>query len=105
MAAGAFGFSTGLNYSPVSYASQEELIGLANVVKEYDGIFACHMREYGDDLMKSMNELLSITRATGVRTQISQLVTFGKRNWGSVARALELIDQANQDDREGLRTL
>lgn len=100
MQAGAFGFSTGLNYSPVSYASQEELISLANVVKEFDGIFACHMREYGDDLMKSINELLNITRATGVRTQISHLVTFGKRNWGSVPRALELIDQANQDGFE-----
>ena len=100
MSAGAFGFSTGLNYSPVSYASQDELIGLAKVVKEFDGIFACHMREYGDDLMKSMNELLTITRATGVRTQISHLVTFGKKNWGSVSRALELLDQANQDGFE-----
>lgn len=93
---GAFGFSTGLNYSPVSYASREELVGLAKVVREFDGIFACHMREYGDDLMNSMDELMSITRETGVRTQVSHLVTVGERNWGNVARALDLVEQMNQ---------
>ena len=100
MQSGAFGFSTGLNYSPVSYASQDELIGLAKVVKEFDGIFACHMREYGDDLMKSLNELLAITRATGVRTQVSHLVTFGERNWGQVEAALEIVDHINQEGFE-----
>jgi N-acyl-D-aspartate/D-glutamate deacylase len=97
---GAFGMSTGLNYSPVSYASREELIGLAHVVKEFDGIFACHMREYGDDLMKSVDELMSITRATGVRTQISHLVTVGERNWGNVERALEVVETMNQQGYE-----
>lgn len=100
MRQGAFGFSTGLNYSPVSYASHDELVGLAKVVKEFDGIFACHMREYGDDLMKSMDELMSITRETGVRTQISHLVTFGERNWGNVERALDLVEQINQSGFE-----
>ena len=58
------------------------------------------MREYGDDLMKSLNELLAITRATGVRTQVSHLVTFGERNWGQVERALEMVDQINQEGYE-----
>jgi N-acyl-D-aspartate/D-glutamate deacylase len=100
MRQGAFGLSTGLNYSPVSYASRDELVGLAQVVKEFDGIFACHMREYGDDLMKSVEELMSITRATGVRTQISHLVTVGERNWGNVERALAIVESMNQEGFE-----
>ena len=60
MASGAFGFSTGLNLTPVSYASEEELVALAEVVAEFDGIFAIHMREYGDNLLKSISEVIRI---------------------------------------------
>lgn len=92
---GAFGFSTGLNYSPISYASRDELLGFADVVAETNSFFAWHMRNYGDDLMASVNEVISIARETGARTQISHLVAVGERNWGAVERALNEIDRAN----------
>jgi N-acyl-D-aspartate/D-glutamate deacylase len=92
---GAYGFSTGLNYSPISYASREELLGFAGVVAETNSFFAWHMRNYGDELMASVNEVISIARETGARTQISHLVAVGERNWGAVQRALEEIDRAN----------
>ena len=92
---GAYGFSTGLNYSPISYASRNELLGFAEVVSTTNTIFAWHMRNYGDDLMKSVQEVISIALETGARTQISHLVAVGERNWGAVARALDAIDTAN----------
>ncbi len=92
---GAYGFSTGLNYSPISYASRNELFGFAEVVAKTNTIFAWHMRNYGDDLMKSVQEVISIALETGARTQISHLVAVGERNWGAVARALDEIDKAN----------
>lgn len=95
LSAGAYGFSTGLNYSPISYASPEELSGFAEVVAKTNTIFAWHMRNYGDDLMKSVQEVISIAKETGARTQISHLVAVGERNWGAVARALDEIDKAN----------
>lgn len=81
---GAYGFSTGLNYSPISYASRNELYGFAEVVAKTNTIFAWHMRNYGDDLMKSVQEVVSIALETGARTQISHLVAVGERNWGQL---------------------
>jgi N-acyl-D-aspartate/D-glutamate deacylase len=100
MGAGAFGLSTGLAYSPISYASPAELIGLATVVAEFDGIFAWHMRNYGDDLMGSISEVLEVAKRTGVRTQVSHLVAVGERNWGAVKRVMREIDQANASGLE-----
>ena len=42
---GAFGMSTGLYYSPGSFAKTEEVIELAKVVAEYGGIYDTHMRD------------------------------------------------------------
>lgn len=95
MASGAFGFSTGLNLTPVSYASEEELVALAKVVAEFDGIFAIHMREYGDNLLKSINEVIRIAEKSGARMQVSHLVALGEKNWGMVKRAFEAIEAAN----------
>ena len=100
LSAGALGLSTGLNYAPISFASENELIGLAQTVADNDSIFAFHMRDYADDLLKSVREVINIARKTGVRTQISHLVSVGERNWGKVSQALEEIDQANSAGAE-----
>ncbi len=44
MRAGAFGFSTGLDYDPSEYSNTEEVIELAKVAKKYGGIYASHLR-------------------------------------------------------------
>lgn len=44
MRAGAFGFSTGLDYDPSEYANIEEIIELAKVAKKYGGIYVSHLR-------------------------------------------------------------
>jgi len=41
---GAFGMSTGLIYTPGSYAKTEEIIELAKVASKYGGIYASHIR-------------------------------------------------------------
>jgi N-acyl-D-amino-acid deacylase len=94
-ASGAFGFSTGLNLTPVSYASESELVALAEVVAEFDGIFAIHMREYGDNLMRSIDEVIRIAKKSGARLQVSHLVALGEKNWGGVEKAFKVIEEAN----------
>ena len=100
LSSGAFGFSTGLAYSPITYASNEELLGLAKVVQEFDSYFAWHMRDYGDNLLKSVDEVIAVAKQTGVRTQISHLVSVGQRNWGTVKEVLSRIDRANSSGTE-----
>ena len=100
LASGAFGFSTGLNLTPVSYASEDELVALGEAVSEYDGIFAIHMREYGDNLLKSIDEVIQIAKRSGARMQVSHLVALGEKNWGRVTQALERIEEANHNGCE-----
>lgn len=93
-AQGSLGLSTGLVYAPLCYAADEELAGLARVVAEHDRLFAWHVRDYGDDLVPSVEQALRTGERTGCRVQISHLTAVGRRNWGSVRRALDLVDAA-----------
>lgn len=94
---GAVGLSTGLMYAPLTFASDTELISLAEVVAEHDGLFAWHLRDYADSLIPSVQQAIDIGAKSGCRIQISHLVAVGKRNWGSVTRALDLVDAARDD--------
>ncbi len=92
--AGAAGVSTGLMYAPLTFAREEELAALGRTAASGDRLFAWHIRDYGDHLLDSVREVLRVAETTGCRTQISHLIAVGRRNWGKVARALELIDAA-----------
>lgn len=94
---GAVGFSTGLSLPPMSYSDRTELEALGEVVAAHGSLFTFHMRDYTAGLLDSVEEVLAVARRTGCRVQISHLVVIGRDNWGSVARALELIDRARAD--------
>jgi N-acyl-D-aspartate/D-glutamate deacylase len=96
LAAGAAGASTGLVYAPLTFAREEELTGLGRTVAARDRLFAWHVRDYADGLLDSVRQALRVAETTGCRTQISHLLAVGRRNWGKVARALELIDASRQ---------
>jgi N-acyl-D-amino-acid deacylase len=92
--AGAPGFSTGLMYPPAMWAGQPELVGVAGVAAAHDRLFAVHMRDYGDRLIEAVEEIVAVALRAGARLQVSHLAAAGRRNWGKVQRALELIDAA-----------
>ncbi|HEY3686819.1 MAG TPA: D-aminoacylase [Streptosporangiaceae bacterium] len=94
LAAGAAGLSTGLVYAPLCYAREDELVALGRVVAAHGGLFAWHARDYADDLLASVRQVVRVAAASGCRAQISHLVAVGRRNWGAVARALEIVDAA-----------
>lgn len=57
---GAYGLSTGLEYTPGYFAQAHEMTALAQVVGENKGILMSHMRNEDDDQVeKSINELLA----------------------------------------------
>lgn len=56
--AGCFGLSTGLEYSPGYQAEEEELLALAQVVGNHDGIITSHLRNEDDTVLEaSIQEL------------------------------------------------
>lgn len=69
---GAWGVSFGLDYVPSRYAKTEELIDVARVVKEFDGVVSAHLRHW-IGTREAIEEMISVCRQTKVRTQISHL--------------------------------
>ncbi|GAA0942706.1 D-aminoacylase [Actinocorallia libanotica] len=94
---GVFGLSTGLIYAPGSFAGTEEIVALAETAREHGLLYATHMRDEGDDLLKAVDEALETARRSGVRLQISHLKAMGPANHGKVVRALALIDAARAE--------
>ncbi|UCD35417.1 MAG: D-aminoacylase [Nitrospiraceae bacterium] len=96
MTEGAAGLSTGLIYPPGLYADTPEIISLACEAAGHNGIYATHMRNEGDELIESLEEVVSIASGSGVRCHVSHLKTSGKKNWRKIGNALDVIDEARK---------
>jgi N-acyl-D-aspartate/D-glutamate deacylase len=91
---GALGVSYALIYPPSAYVDTGELVEICRVVAEYGGIYVTHIRSEADDLIKSINEALTIGRQAGVPVEIYHLKAAGKRNWPKITEAIALINEA-----------
>jgi len=96
MEEGAFGLSTGLIYPPGCFTKTEELIELAKVLQEYDGIYASHVRGEAGTLLEGVKEAIRTGRESKVGVEISHHKACGKRNWGKVKETLKLIEEARE---------
>lgn len=83
--AGVFGLSTGLIYPPGCYAPPDEIADLARTCEKRGAMYTTHMRSEADGLEEAIHETLDVTRATGVRTQISHLKVSGQENWHKIS--------------------
>jgi N-acyl-D-amino-acid deacylase len=98
MESGAAGFSTGLIYSPGSYANDEEILELAKVIEPFGGIYTSHIRNESERLVESVEEVIEIGRRAGVRVDISHHKAAGRSNWGKTKTTLEMIRKANEEE-------
>jgi N-acyl-D-amino-acid deacylase len=96
MEAGAVGLSTGLFYSPGSFAKIEEIVDLAEVVAEYRGVYASHVRDEADSVRDAIAEAIRVGADAGVAVQISHHKAMGGRNWGAVRDTLAMVDDARR---------
>jgi N-acyl-D-aspartate/D-glutamate deacylase len=94
VAAGYWGISSGLIYPPGVDADEREIAAVAAPFRHVNGIYATHMRDESDGLLQSIEESIRTAAAAGLRLQVSHLKAVGRRNWGKVAAALDLLDEA-----------
>ncbi len=94
MQAGAWGFSSGLEYPPSAYGDETELAELCGVVRGYDGFYATHLRNEGDTLIESVQEALNVAERAGVPLQLSHHKAEGLANWGKVNTTLCMVQEA-----------
>lgn len=96
MKSGAWGLSTGLYYTPGSYAQLEELIALADIAARHNGIYASHIRDEGPGLMDSIEEALSIGQRARLPVHISHLKSDGRAQWGKAPALLSRLQLARK---------
>ncbi|NLD16761.1 MAG: amidohydrolase family protein, partial [Tissierellia bacterium] len=93
---GAFGMSLGLIYPPSSYGDVEEFIELGKVIRDNEGIITTHMRDEGDGIFNSIDEMLEVAEKSGVHMHISHLKLMGTPQWGRSQEVLDKIDKARE---------
>lgn len=96
MEQGAYGLSSGLIYLPGRFATTEEVVELARVAAEYDGIYISHMRQEGLDLLKSVAETIRIGEEGGLPTQLTHHKVVGAPMWGKSTETLAMVDAARE---------
>jgi len=95
MEEGAFGLSTGLEYSPGPSSSTDEVVALAEVVAGYGGIYATHIRNRDVRFMEATREAIEIGERAGLPVQLSHFIPRYPA-YGKTEEALGLIEEARE---------
>jgi N-acyl-D-amino-acid deacylase len=93
---GAWGMSTGLIYTPSTFAKTEEIIELAGVLADYGGVYFSHIRGEGETLLEAVKEAVRIGKEAGVPVQIAHFKASGKPYWGRTEDSLRLVGEGRE---------
>jgi N-acyl-D-amino-acid deacylase len=92
LAEGASGFSTGLYYPPNMHAPTEEVIAVAEALRDAGGLYVTHMRDEASQVLESIAETLRIGRESASGVVISHHKCSMPENFGRSAETLSAID-------------
>ena len=96
MEEGAVGMSTALIYVPSGHANTQEIIELAKVVSEYDGMYVSHIRDEEGRLLEAVDELIKIAEEANIRSEIYHFKASGNANWHLLDSAISRVNEARQ---------
>lgn len=91
---GAVGLSTGLIYTPGTYAKTDEIVALARVAGRHGGLYATHMRNEGDKVADAIRESIQIGEQAGLPVEISHFKISNKKFWGQTPMTIGLVREA-----------
>jgi N-acyl-D-amino-acid deacylase len=100
MAGGALGLSSGLEYTPGSFAPTEELIELCRVAARSGGVYSTHMRDEESGILEALDEAFRIARETPVRLQVSHLKIGYAVNWPKFDALIARLERARGEGLE-----
>lgn len=88
LAAGAWGFSTGLFTPPGAFASSDEVTALAKIVAARGGRYFTHLRDEANAVFEAIDEAVRVGREARIHVQVVHLKLSGLDNRG---RAEEML--------------
>ncbi len=93
MEQGAFGLSTGLEYTPSGFAETDEIIELCKVAARYGGFYATHIRSEDKAVLEAVGEAIHIAESAGLPLEIAHFKAVGKTNWYKLPLMIDLIER------------
>ncbi|MGE5726596.1 MAG: N-acyl-D-amino-acid deacylase family protein [Acidobacteriota bacterium] len=97
--AGAYGLSSGLEYDPGHFATSDEMIELSKVAAQYGGFYISHVRDEGNKVFDSFQEVLEIGRRGHLPVEISHIKLATTPVWHMApTRMPEFFAQAKTQD-------
>ncbi|MDA0679306.1 MAG: amidohydrolase family protein [Proteobacteria bacterium] len=99
MRAGALGLSTGLFYTPGSFADTTEVVELAKTAAGYGGVYDSHMRDessYNIGVQGSIRELIEIGEKAKIPVHAAHLKALGRDVWGQSGDIIALVEAARE---------
>jgi N-acyl-D-amino-acid deacylase len=101
MVAGAMGISTGLEYDAGQFAKIDELIELSRMAKGHGGFYISHVRDEGNNVFKSFDEIIAIGKGADIPVEITHIKLGSTPVWQMAAtRMPEVFAKAK---REGVK--
>ncbi|MFC1546949.1 amidohydrolase family protein [Candidatus Neomarinimicrobiota bacterium] len=97
MEEGAVGVGSSLPYVPANFAPTEELIELAKVAAEFDGLYITHIRDEGDHIFESLDEFFTTVREARVRGEVYHLKSSQKQNYDKLDEVFRRIEAAQAE--------
>ena len=97
LAEGAMGMSSGLTYTPGSYADTDELVALCEVVASGGGYYSPHHRSYGAGALEAYAEMIEVSRRSGCPLHLAHATMNFPVNAGRAGELLSLVDDAIAD--------
>ena len=99
MQEGAAGLSTGLYYTPGTFATTDEVVELATVAARYGGTYDTHDRDLGVayqgvGYLGSIREAIEIAERAGLPAVFSHFNAQGPANYGKAPEGARLIEEA-----------
>jgi N-acyl-D-amino-acid deacylase len=91
---GCWGVSTGLEYTPGSFASTEEIWKILSAVPERYRLYSTHMRNEDNEVLEAIDEAVTIARNSKASLQVSHLKASYKVNWHKQEVAIRMLEDA-----------
>lgn len=94
---GAFGLSIGLEYSHDRVSEEQELIKLLEMTAEKNKVASFHLRDEKKGIISAINEIIFLTKSSGVRAKIAHFKARGEDNINFAQELLDPIERAHKD--------
>lgn len=92
--AGAFGYSTGLEYDAERASPESETAAMCRVVARNNGLYATHTRNKEVRAVEAIEEGLRVAQASGVRIQVSHIIPRRGGTANALDRAVATVESA-----------